>query len=464
MRNIRTLVLPALLTLTSCVGDAGSYGMIGGPTCIEFGCLWTTEQGSVEEVGSWREEQTGHRLVGMPARISRDVDVSAIPDCVEVKLTADVARDAQLELQFDFNSDGSVEVRVPVEPGEWKKRTYYVRAPSAARHLRTSFAKLGPGQASFEYMVLERGDDHCAGLPATTLADGSACLNDASCTSNYCVLGKCSPCAAGGCAEGTACGADKDCMAGACAAGVCRACAANGSCGTGDGCTASTQCASGTCAFGNKPSLIRYPELDGVCGECNADDDCGGKKCVNGQCSDCATDADCGAGLRCRYTDAFEANARSCVPRFDAILPRGALCEVDAECTGGLRCGGGTGRAKRCGTSCRIAADCVAGEVCGETGSVPGLQAATYELAASYTAQSSARIRTCYAPYVFGGYGTTTPCEVHAQCTASTSIYPLDPDALGICCGGGCVVYAADLATGSCNYDGTDYEFARFYN
>jgi hypothetical protein len=376
-----------------------------------------------------------------------------------IDLTAKVARDAQLELEFDFGNDGSVDARVAVEPGDWKRRLYHVRTPSSGRHLRTAIAKQGAGEASIEHIVLERGEDKCAALPPLTLANGSVCLDDASCASSYCVLGTCSACGAGGCAEGSACRANTDCMGGACAAGVCRACAANGSCAKGEGCSADNHCAAGTCSFGSKPSLVRYPELDGVCGECNGDDDCPNGKCVNGQCAECATDADCSGGLRCRYSDAFEAGTRACLPRFDGILPRGALCEVDAECIGGLRCDGSPGRSKRCGVSCRLSTDCAAGEACGETGSVPGVQASIYELLPSYTAESLARVRTCHAPYRYA-YPQTTTCEVSAQCPADE--YARDPSALSACCAGSCSTTSFDLSTGQCAGYGGAYEFANF--
>jgi hypothetical protein len=455
MRSIDKALLAGLLTVTGCVMSYG-YGNSEGLECEEFSCRWQTEQGSIEETGSWHKDALAHRLVGTPARITRKVDVLTFPECMRVDLTANVAPDAQLELQLDYGNDGSIDTLIALEPGEWKRRNYYVRTPSAVRHLRASLAKLGPGEAAIEDIRLLLGRDACAGQPPTTLVNDSTCLDDASCTSGYCVLGRCSACGAGGCAEGTACRADKDCMGGACAAGVCRACAASGSCGKGEGCSADSQCARGTCAFGTKPSLVRYPELDGVCGECNGDDDCPSGKCVLGLCGDCATDAECSAGQRCRYTDAFEADRRTCVPRFDAILPRGALCEVDAECLDGLRCGAPSGRAKRCGFACRTGADCAANELCGESGSVPGAQASIYEVLPSYTTQSASRVRTCYARPVVEPYRNLA-CEVHAQCI-STNGGPA-----GTCCQGSCFPNAIDVTTGECNpYSSGSWDFVNF--
>jgi hypothetical protein len=449
MRSKFVVLLTGLLA--GCWGDGGPH-LYGTPGCIEFSCLWQTEAGSIEEVGSWHKAAKAYRLVGTPARITRKVDAS-LPVCMEIDLTANVARDAQLELQLDFGDDGSIDSRVQVGPGEWTRRLYYVRTPLSARHLRTYIAKQGPGEAAIEHIALQRGEGECAALPPTTLADGSTCLDDASCTSGYCVLGKCSPCGAGGCAEGTSCRADKDCNGGACAAGVCRACAATGSCGAGEGCSADTQCAAGTCVFGGKPSLVHYPELDGVCGECNADADCASGKCANGECADCATDADCSGGLRCRYADLFETGARSCVPRFDGILPRGALCEVDAECAAPLRCGGPPGRLKRCGLSCRTSADCAARETCGDAGSIPSKQAGNYELLASYASESALRVRTCYPLWSYQG----EDCQVHAQCARSQGAE--DPNELNVCCGS-CRAYDLDLASGACT--GGDLTFTFF--
>ncbi|MET0287046.1 MAG: hypothetical protein ABW352_21360 [Polyangiales bacterium] len=456
MRSIDKLLLAGLATFTGCVFSYGFSGS-GGIECAEFTCLWQTEQGSIEETGSWHKDALAHRLVGTPARITRKVDMATFPDCMRIDLTANVAPDAQFELQLDYGNDGSIDTRIPLEPGEWTRRNYYVRTPSAARHLRTSLAKLGPGEAAIEDIRLLLGREACAGQPPTTLGNDSTCLDDASCTSGYCVLGRCSPCGPGGCAEGSACRADKDCMGGACAAGVCRACAASGSCGKGEGCSADSQCAAGSCAFGIKPSLVRYPEQDGVCGECNGDDDCPSGKCVLGQCGDCATDAECSNGQRCRYTDAFEADRRTCVPRFDAILPRGALCEVDAECIGGSRCGAPAGRVKRCGYACRTSSDCAAGEVCGEEGSVPGAQASIYELLPRYAKNGVSRIRTCYAIPVQQPFSNLA-CEINAQCKSSS-----DPRVAGACCQGSCSSTTLDVSTDECQqYSSASWDLVNF--
>jgi hypothetical protein len=418
--------------------------------CVEFACLWQAEQGTIEAGHSWDEDVFSNRLAGTPARITRKVDVPYLYACLEVIMHANVAKDALVELQWDFGDDQSIDARTVLEPGLWTRRKFYQRTPNSVRHLRLHLAKQGPGEFALDDIELRNGFDNCAELPALTLANDSACLDDASCTSGYCVLGKCSACGAGGCGEGSACREDKDCLGGACAAGVCRACAASGSCGTNEGCSNTAQCASRSCTFGAKPSLVRYPELDGVCGECSSDAQCGGRRCVLGQCADCATDADCTGGLRCRYLDISEAGTRSCLPRFDGVLPRNALCEVDAECADGLRCGAPPDRARRCGFACKSSMDCGANEVCGNTGTAPSTtQPGVYEVLPAF-AQANSRISTCYPKDL----STSDPlrraqlCSVHAQCGPSST--PYVAGAFVACCSGGCSQSGLDLATGMC--------------
>ncbi len=457
MRGARLL---GLIGLVGCVGYNGSYSF-GGFECQEFTCLWQVDQGALAETHTWHKDALAYRLEGMPARITREANVSGAPPCLEAEMVAYVAKDALGELQWDFDNDRNVDARSPLVPGQWQRHSYYVRAPSVVRHLRVYFAKLGAGELALDELSLRDGEDNCADLPATTLANGSACLDDASCSSGYCVIGKCSACGAGGCAEGSACRADKDCLGGACAAGVCRACALDGSCGKGEGCTQAAQCASRSCNFGGQPSLVRYPELDGVCGECNADASCPSGHCVLGQCVSCASDADCTGGLRCRYTSTLEAGGRACLPLFEALLPRGALCEVDAECSDGLRCGASPGRAKRCGFACAASAECQAGEACGSPGTIPGAQAGAYELLPAFGATPNARVSTCYPPYD-PRKSREAPCQVHAQCTNAATEYSLGyPHAVTSCCGGYCTqTSAVDPVSGLCDvYSGPFVEF-----
>jgi hypothetical protein len=427
------------LALTSCAESSVSGG---GSRCEAFTCVWTTEAGSLEQIGSWNEHDYAYRMVGTPARISRVIDSSGLPACLEFELNANVGSDAQLELQLDFGVDGVIDARIPIEPGRWTKRRLYQPTPRNSRHLALAFDKAGAGDAAINYIAMHEGT-RCTGV--LSLANGSPCLEDGACTSGACVQGTCSACGAGGCGEGSICREGRDCMSGACAAGVCRACAASGSCGEGEACSAANQCASKACMFGSQPSLVHYPFADGACAECDADADCAsGRHCVQGFCASCVTDADCPRDQRCRYQGTLDATSRSCVPRFDGILPRGSLCEDDAECADRLRCGAGPGRAKRCGVACSGNADCGANEVCSSAGILASTtQAGEFELLPAFRSDAKARITTCYPP------AQDYRCEVSAQCAAS----PYDgPSAFTACCEGTCSVEGVSLSSGECRY------------
>ncbi|HEY6878913.1 MAG TPA: hypothetical protein VI299_12875 [Polyangiales bacterium] len=447
MRRTNVATVLAVLALAGCLEPWSSYQEVD---CMEFQCVWTTEAGSIEKTGSWNTREFAFSLQGTPARISRKFDWAQIPECLAVEMTANVAKDAQLELQLDYGADGIVDARVPVEPGRWTHRSYSLRTPSNTRHLRASFEKLGPGEAALQHIELAHASN-CT-LELVTLPDAAPCLDDLSCASGHCVLGKCSPCGAGGCAEGSPCRDGSDCASGSCAAGLCRACAATGGCGVGEGCSGSSQCASNSCVLGGRPSLTQYPFLDGICGECDADADCGSGHCVLGQCATCVSDSDCPTTQRCRYQEAFEATLRTCVPRFNGILPRGALCEEDIECAGGLRCAGTPNRAKRCGGACGSDVDCGDNEVCTNRGSLASTsQAGIYELLPAFRDDASARINTCH-PLVQAD-DSKTKCLAHAQCTR-TDQYDRDhlgPYAKSVCCEGACTMTGVSLETGLCS-------------
>ncbi|MDB4973357.1 MAG: hypothetical protein JWN48_1698 [Myxococcaceae bacterium] len=408
--------------------------------CAEILCGWQVEQGELTPSGSWHEHQRSIELSGTGARVTRRISGAPNAECFGLRFLADIAPDAQLELQLDFNDDGSIDARAPVPPTQWRSVEIAVRPPPEYRSVRFALSKQGEGSVRISSLVSDPSIAACHLSQPTTLADGALCSTDETCASGRCVLGHCGRCGPGGCAEGEGCRSSDECRDGACAASVCKACAKRGDCATGQGCSITGQCASGSCTQGAEPSLSTYPGVEGICGECDADSDCGGgtAHCVLGRCTACATDADCSGGQVCRYADTFDVSTRACLPKITSTTPRGGLCEQDEDCVSGLRCGASDGRAKRCGVSCVSDRDCGSDGVCAAPGVSRNVDPPAKLALLMGWSEVPKRIATCYrrsSVITTGG-----ACEVQEQCG------PLNL----ACCAGKCMQATFDPDINTC--------------
>lgn len=406
-------------------------------TCAELLCGWDVAQGGLQPAASWHEHQRAVALAGTPARVTRKIAGTPNIDCFAFSFLSSVDGDADLELQLDFNDDGSIDARAAVPAVAWRNTVLGLRTPSEYRSVRISLEKRGPGEVRISTLVLGSELSACADAPPTTLSDGASCSADSTCTSNRCALGKCEACAAGGCAEGAACRTSDECRDGACAAGRCRACAKAGSCVKGEGCSVSGQCASGSCPLGSQPGLSSYPGVEGVCGECARDADCGDEFCVLGSCSACRGDADCAEGTVCRYADAFEVSTRACLPRITSVVPRGGLCEQSQDCVPGLTCDAAVGRAKRCGIACVSNAECGSGGVCAAPGVSRAVDPPAQLALLPGWSMLTSRIATCYRAATV----LNNSCEVQEQCGALGGL---------ACCSGKCQSATLDPDSNRC--------------
>jgi hypothetical protein len=444
---MRTLAL-FFLALSACSMSGDLFEPIEtlDSTCAEVLCGWETRQGAVTPSSSWHEHQRAVLLEGTPAEISKRYPFLKNIDCLSFGFLADIASDAQLTVELDFNDDGRVDTSAAVPAVRWRRFELGLRAPPEFGALRITLRKQGPGQVRIASLVIDSKLESCSTVAPTRLGDDATCSTDATCASGRCVLGQCASCPAGGCAEGDACRSSDECRDGACAGGVCRACAKQGQCAVNEPCSTSGQCAAGSCSFGTLPSRSVYPGADGVCGDCDADGDCAGGACVLGRCSACRSDGDCGEGKVCRYADVFDVTSRACLARITSTVPRGGLCESSADCAGGLSCGAAPGRAARCGFACVADSDCGSNSVCATAGATRAVDApATLALLPAWST-ASGRIATCYRL-------SSTGCEVQEQCTPP-SINGINLGfGLGLaCCNGKCTANATlDPGTNTCS-------------
>ncbi|MEY4508460.1 MAG: hypothetical protein RLZZ450_582 [Pseudomonadota bacterium] len=433
----RTIVLFLLLSCCALTGCADAGGFVDeelvDSTCAEALCGWETRAGALVPSASWHEHQRAIELADVPTRITRKISGTPNVPCLTLNFLAEIESDAQLEVQLDYNDDGSIDSRSFVPALRWRKTSVPLRTPSEYRSLRITLERQGAGAVRIATLRLTSDRTACVEKPPTALSDGALCSIDQTCASGRCVLGHCARCGAEGCEEGELCRASDECRDGACAAGICRACAKRGDCAAGLSCSVPGQCAGRSCNQAALPSTTAFPGEEGTCGSCATDAECPGAFCVLGRCAGCRTIEDCASGQVCAYDDTLEASHRACRSPFTSIVPRGGLCEVDADCVTGLRCGAAHGRAKRCGISCAVDGDCGANGVCASTGATRSVVPPARVALLSGWQTPSERITTCYQRVASSLTGIVGPaalaCEVQDQCITGTA-----------CCNGTCEI------------------------
>lgn len=428
-RTISLFLLLSLAALSGCAGPGYVDEQLVDSTCAEALCGWETQQGALTPSASWHEHQRAVELSGVPTRITRKISGTPNVPCLTLTFLAEVEPDAQLEVQLDYNDDGTIDTRSFVPAVRWRKTTVPLRTPSEYRSLRINLERQGAGRVRIASLRLTSNRTACAETPPTTLADGALCSIDQTCASGRCVLGHCGSCGPQGCEEGQGCRTSDECRDGACAAGVCRACAKRADCAPDVGCSVAGQCAGRSCNQAALPSTTAFPGEERTCGSCASDAECAAGFCVLGRCASCRTSQDCRAGEVCAYEDSLEASRRACRGPFTSIVQRGGLCEVDADCVTGLRCGAAEGRAKRCGISCAVDADCGTSGVCAASGSTRAVTPPARVTLLSGWQRPVERVSTCYQRVASASLAGPAPlaCEVQEQCIAGSA-----------CCDGKC--------------------------
>jgi len=266
----KALLVGSMLLASSCVSGGSSWG---GGECLDLHCGWETKQGALEETHTWHKDDRATALVGAEALATRLAPSSRPGACMVFDFLADIDASVQVELQLDFNDDGTIDWRASVPAVHWKQAQLIVSTPLDYAQLRMTLHKVGAGRAVFARFGMGSLLS-CPSAPRIKLQDGTACSVDDTCMSGRCAQNRCAACGPGGCIEGESCRQDAECLDGSCAGGVCRACAKQGTCATNETCSSDAQCASGSCVESSVPSMRRGPSSDGLCGECDTDADC----------------------------------------------------------------------------------------------------------------------------------------------------------------------------------------------
>jgi hypothetical protein len=444
-RTITLLVLLSWCTLAACTGaDLDDGGVLIDSTCADALCGWEVSQGSLVSSASWHEHQRAVELAETPTRITRKLSGAPNVPCLSLTILAEIESDGGLEVQLDFDDDGSIDARTSIPALRWRNTTVPLRTPAEYRSLRINLERQGPGQVRIASLRLSADWTSCLSTTPTTQSDGALCSIDQTCSSGRCVLGHCARCGVQGCEEGEGCRSSEECRDGACAAGICRACAKRGDCAEGLGCSVAGQCAGRSCTQAALPATTAFPGEEGTCGSCATDTDCPATFCVLGRCAGCRTNADCASGQVCAYDDSLSATHRACRSPLTSIVARGGLCEADEDCESGLRCDASHGRAKRCGFSCAVDSECGTDAVCAAPGATRAvISPARVSLLPGWQ-QPVERITTCYPKMPLSGLGSLAgqgpACDVQEQCVTPNTA----------CCEGKCASRTFDAERGAC--------------
>lgn len=156
--------------------------------CGDSLCKWKKESGSIRQVPTWHEKDYGVELVEKSTVISQEVTPNAPNGCLKFSIIADVTAEAEVDLEFDFFSDGALDHSQPIPGVHWQTQELLVKLPDTAYSgLTLKLDKKGTGRAVFAELSADFTED-CHGDPIVLrdLALGVRCGEAAQCASRAC--------------------------------------------------------------------------------------------------------------------------------------------------------------------------------------------------------------------------------------------------------------------------------------
>ncbi|HEY1817595.1 MAG TPA: hypothetical protein VGG74_34885 [Kofleriaceae bacterium] len=284
-------------------------------------CAWQVERGSVAQVPTWNQADSGVEFDGADVAISQISPVSSSDgSCIEFDLIADVDDDAEVDLNFDAFADGTVEFTQRIPTSSWAPVSFVVDVGGVWSGMRFEIAKHGNGHAVVAQL-------------AAKIADPSVCSNfTPAFTPSPAPLGaSCSP--SEQCGSGALC--EREPPYGILNGNVCMGCliGSDASCGSGN-----------VCGLGDPISPVLDVPIECVPAAarplgapCITDGECETGIC-EGACSACRDDLDCGSGQQCGLgwsgTDGLQAAPFVCAPG-QAMQASGGPCASNGDCRSG---------------------------------------------------------------------------------------------------------------------------------
>ena len=316
--------------------------------CDDKLCAPWESKGAIARVGTWHARDYGVSLMD-GAEISQRSDEDPV-ECIEFELIADVAAEAEVQLELDFMDDGSSEYEQSIAESHWARLRFLVKAPSWYRGLRFRVRKRGTGRAVIAQLSAVSSSD-CKGDPVKLdrRPDGAHCERDAQCASGVCDL---APQRFGLAEEPPSTDAR-----------VCGGCSAETACPTGQVCGVRES------DFGPYRECIQ-PSSSELGAFCESDAECASGHCTralhfnNATCAECTSDAECAEGEVCGVEVLAGGATRVCEANEPA--PLGELCGGNDQCQSGVCCFGA------CSECCGEFFECEGGAECGTSELGPG--------------------------------------------------------------------------------------------
>ncbi len=286
MKNLGTILF--LGAVASQLGNTDCGQALKDPGfdlwCGDSLCDWKLERGAVNRVPTWNEGDPGVELVGTDVAIEQLSPVDGNDGvCLEFTLIADVAEDADVELNVDVMGDGSVEHTERLPTSNFKPLSYKIAIAGPYAGVRFELAKTGNGRAVLADIGAQTVDD-CGGIAPIVPAPaplGAPCAGSAGCQSGLCGTSALPPpFDFSGIGFGTTV-----CIA----CDMSHPCAANQVCGS-DEPTSPVRAVPTRCVMTGSHDLGD---------QCATDAECGSGICNYQTCSTCRTSADCGGGETC---------------------------------------------------------------------------------------------------------------------------------------------------------------------
>ncbi len=236
--------------------------------CGDQLCSWEVEQGSVERVPTWHEQDDGASLVGERVAISQYAAIDQLDvSCIYFTMLADADPGATMLLELDFLDDGQPEYVHEIPAEDWENIGYHITPPEWFWGVRFRIRKEGEERAVIAQLRAQvESADACTAAPLE-LSDRPS---------------------------GAECSEHDDCADGVCAeldllnsSGTPWSVDTCGSCTAWTGCAADQACG---LEFGAQdlPFQGCGEQARHALGEaCVLDDECETGLCVSGQCSEC---------------------------------------------------------------------------------------------------------------------------------------------------------------------------------
>jgi hypothetical protein len=216
--------------------------------CGDALCAWKLDEGHLQRVPTWNENDFGVGFVDDPTQISQSTTESSAT-CILFTSVANLDPAADVTLSVDFNGDGTIEYASQLGATRWQKVQTEITAPAAYQGITFILKKGGTGTAVLAEMRIQSSTGCTAAAAAVapgSLVLGEKCGGDGDCRAGLTCTGAasdllCSQCSSTvACADGAACSARSVFLPSQCGPG-------DGLGAAGDPCLAASDCASGAC-------------------------------------------------------------------------------------------------------------------------------------------------------------------------------------------------------------------------